>query len=75
MINKKPVFNISGCISCGICAQACPFSCIRLTLEGKQGKYRNVFPQLVSDKCIGCGACVSACPMQCIEMTGHDDEG
>lgn len=74
MKRKGPLFDLTGCISCGICVQACPFSCLRLSLEGRQGKYRNVFPQLVSEKCIGCGACASACPMDCIIMTEKSDE-
>lgn len=67
-MSKKPVFNMNECINCGICVQACPLSCLSLLLEGKQGKYRNVFPELISDKCIGCGLCATNCPMDVIEM-------
>lgn len=67
-MKKNPVFNMNECINCGICVQACPLSCLELSYEGKQGKYKNVFPQLISDKCIGCGICESSCPMGCIEM-------
>lgn len=68
MSKKKPVFNMSECINCGICVQACPFSCLTMTLEGLQGKYKNVFPQLISEKCTGCGLCAKSCPMDSIEM-------
>ena len=36
--------------------------------EGKSGKYRNVFPELVNDHCIGCGQCARSCPMEVITM-------
>lgn len=75
MIKKRPVFDMSGCINCGICVQACPISCLRLSHPGKQGKYKNVFPELVSDKCVGCGMCANACPMDCVEMKELTNEG
>ncbi len=71
-MSKKPFFNINECINCGICVQACPLSCLELSLEGKQGKYKNVFPQLVSDKCTGCGLCADSCPMDSIEIRNND---
>ena len=76
MTKKQPVFDLSSCINCGICVQACPISCLELSLFGKQGKYRNVFPQSVKpDKCTGCGICAGACPMDCIEMKERENEG
>lgn len=74
MNRKHPVFDMSGCINCGICVQACPLSCLRLSLSGRQGKYKNVFPQLVSDKCTGCGICSASCPMDCISMAEQSSE-
>lgn len=74
MIKKRPVFDYSDCISCGICVQACPFSCLRLSFEGKQGKYKNVFPERISEKCTGCGMCASSCPMDCIGMKELSNE-
>ena len=68
MMKKKPVFDDLDCVSCGICAQACPVSALGMKKEGKSGKYRNVFPELSGDKCIGCGGCVRACPMEVIRM-------
>ena len=68
MKKKKPVFDYVNCVSCGICAQACPASALGMQREGKSGKYRNVFPELVSDGCIGCGGCARACPMEVIRM-------
>ena len=68
MKTKKPVFDYVNCVSCGICAQACPVSALGMQKKGKSGKYRNVFPELVSDGCIGCGACARACPMEVVRM-------
>lgn len=68
MNRKYPVFQISGCINCGICVQACPVSCLSLSIIAMQGKYMNRFPELTSNKCLGCGICASSCPMDCICM-------
>ena len=67
-MKKIPEFDYLNCVSCGICAQACPVSVLGMKKEGKSGKYRNVFPELVNDKCIGCGSCARACPMDVIDM-------
>ena len=75
MNRKQPFFDYSACISCSICVQACPFSCLSLSLEGIQGKYKNLFPQMVKDNCAGCGICAGSCPMDCIEMKETADEG
>ena len=72
---KKPEFDYRQCISCGMCTQECPFSCLSMTLEGKAGKYRNVFPQMTADNCVGCGRCAAICPMDVITMMETADEG
>ncbi len=72
---KRPTFNYVNCVSCGICAQACPVSALGMSREGKSGKYRNVFPKLISDGCIGCGSCARACPMEIITMEERVDAG
>ena len=74
MNRKHPVFDYLNCVSCGICAQACPVSALGMKKEGKSGKYRNVFPELIDDSadgrhaCIGCSLCARACPMEVIRM-------
>ena len=70
---KRPAFDYVNCVSCGICAQACPVSALAMTREGKSGKYRNVFPELVTEGCIGCGLCAGACPMEVIRMEETGD--
>ena len=74
-VKKVPSFNYKDCINCGICVQECPVSAIDKTREGKNLKYRNVFPELVNyNGCIGCGLCVSSCPMDCISMAAYYHE-
>ena len=67
---KKPVFDNKLCVSCSICAQACPISCIELCQVG-EGADRNLYPQLVGD-CLGCSLCARSCPMDAIAMEGGD---
>ena len=67
-MKQQPVFDYLLCLSCGICAQACPVSALAMKREGKSGKYRNLFPEPVGDKCIGCGSCARACPMDAVRM-------
>ncbi|MGI6072222.1 MAG: 4Fe-4S binding protein [Lachnospiraceae bacterium] len=68
-MKPKPIFDYENCVSCGVCAQSCPLSCIELSLMRKQGKYTNLFPEISDiDKCISCSMCANDCPMGCIEM-------
>ena len=73
-MKKRPKFDYLNCVSCGICAQACPVSALGMAKEGKSGKYRNVFPEPVNGKCIGCGLCAKACPMNAVEMKEVPDD-
>ena len=52
-MKKRPKFDYLYCVSCGICAQACPLSVLSMAKEGKAGKYRNLFPEPVKESCIG----------------------
>ena len=74
MTKKRPVFDYRLCVSCGICAQACPVSVLVMRREGSSGKYRNLFPELAGPGCLGCGQCARACPMAVIRMEESGDE-
>lgn len=54
------------CVSCGICAGACPAECI--TFHKKKGQY---LPRIDHDRCIHCGVCADVCP----SSAGGEDYG
>ena len=65
----KPSFEHKKCMSCTICVDACPVSCIGMSApqNGKKGQHE--FPFLKNDKaCIGCGFCSSECPVEAVAM-------
>lgn len=45
------------CVSCGICTESCPESCIS---EGEE-----IFV-IDPERCTDCGECVQVCPVDCI---------
>ncbi|MBQ6526320.1 MAG: 4Fe-4S dicluster domain-containing protein [Clostridia bacterium] len=68
---QYPVINFEPCLSCQVCSDACPISCIELTLNGKVAgfdKWNNFFPVVDKAKCTGCGRCCDACPVEAIRM-------
>lgn len=74
MAKKIPVFTYDDCVNCRMCVQACPFSCLSMTREGLNGKYKNLFPEMTSSGCIGCAMCERSCPMGCISMVENDED-
>ena len=58
---ERPVVDLGGCISCGVCERNCPTNIITITKSPK-----DVFFEM--DYCKGCGICSEVCPQKCIAM-------
>jgi formate hydrogenlyase subunit 6/NADH:ubiquinone oxidoreductase subunit I len=60
-LRGKQVFDISLCISCGLCARDCLAKAIEMVdVEGKK------HPLFYLDRCIFCYQCVEGCPRNAI---------
>lgn len=66
-MNKgKPTVDYTKCMACGVCVQACPFSCLDL-IDTTRDKYKKAYPELTEkDRCTGCKLCEKQCPLACI---------
>jgi Na+-translocating ferredoxin:NAD+ oxidoreductase subunit B len=65
---SKPSFERKTCMSCNICIDTCPVSCITLA-EPVDRKNLHGYPYIKDEKaCIGCGFCAEACPVDAITM-------
>ena len=53
--------RIEDCITCGLCARACPSLAIQV--DGKAGTWT-----ISRFDCVQCGSCVLACPKKCLTM-------
>lgn len=67
MTKKNPEFLFDQCISCSVCVQGCPVSCIDLSVNGVD-KFNNLYPTVDKVKCISCAICAKNCPMEAIVM-------
>lgn len=58
------------CISCGLCAMACPNKVIRQKFE-KDENNKKFCTEFVMERqyCLYCGLCVEACPKSCLHLT------
>ncbi|WP_432667167.1 4Fe-4S binding protein [Wukongibacter baidiensis] len=68
MAKGKPVVDYKTCMACGICIQACPFSCLD-SVKTDVDKYKKAYPYLVDkQRCTSCGLCDKACPVSAITL-------
>jgi len=60
----KQVFDISLCVSCGLCSRDCPAKAIEMVeVDGKKR------PMFLLDRCIFCYQCAESCPRNAIKST------
>ena len=62
--------NPDKCISCNMCAMACPNAVIKLTSE-KDDNNKKVLTSYQMDvgRCLFCGLCTEACPTKALTVT------
>jgi NADH-quinone oxidoreductase subunit I len=61
------------CISCDMCANACPVSCIYIQSVGKGQDALMTQFDIDYTKCLFCDLCTPPCPTECIWMTQEFD--
>ncbi len=58
------------CISCNMCAMACPNGVIKLTSEKDENNKKKLKSyQMDVGRCLFCGLCVEACPTKALTVT------
>ncbi len=57
------------CVSCYLCAVACPVDCISLQKTEHQGRWYPEYFRINFSRCIFCGLCEEACPTYAIQLT------
>jgi NADH-quinone oxidoreductase subunit I len=57
------------CVSCYLCAVACPVDCISLQKTEAEGRWYPQFFRINFSRCIFCGYCEEACPTYAIQLT------
>ncbi len=59
------------CVSCELCAKACPVNCIEIQSHREPGKKIKVLDvyNLDATWCMYCGLCVEACPFDALAMS------
>lgn len=69
-LNINPDNNETLCISCNLCAVACPENLIVVSWE-RDEKSRKILTDFTYDtsRCMFCGLCEDACPVDALELT------
>jgi NADH-quinone oxidoreductase subunit I len=57
------------CVSCYLCAVACPVDCISLQKTETEGRWHPQYFRINFSRCIFCGYCEEACPTYAIQLT------
>ncbi|HEX7388874.1 MAG TPA: NADH-quinone oxidoreductase subunit NuoI [Acidiphilium sp.] len=57
------------CVSCYLCAVACPVDCISLQKTETEGRWYPEWFRINFSRCIFCGFCEEACPTYAIQLT------
>ncbi len=70
-LNIHPESGETLCISCNLCALACPENLIVVISERNEQTRRKDLVQFTYDlsRCMFCGLCEDACPVDAIELT------
>ena len=70
-LNINPETGESLCISCNLCALACPENLIVVGWQRDDATRRKVLTHFTYDtsRCMFCGLCEDACPTDCLELT------
>ena len=70
-LNVNPETGETLCISCNLCALACPEKLIVVTSERDEATKRKVLIDFSYDtsRCMFCGLCEDACPVDALELT------
>src|SRR3989442_3665672 len=72
-LNLDPDTGETLCISCNLCALACPEDLIVVTSERDPKTSRKILQEFTFDlsRCLFCGLCQEACPVNAIELTQY----
>ena len=70
-MNTNPETGETLCISCNLCALACPENLIVVTSERNEKTRRKDLVSFTYDtsRCMFCGLCEDACPVDALELT------